>query len=195
MDYTVTRGSVNQHTSEIRRSHLRLRDFSPTCTVWVVLSVLFCACSRLCTLTAACLTLRTAPSHETIRKTILHHLPQRDALLRRPHQALTADAPHALRQQRESRSGCRERAAVRANAGRSTQQRSRQSPWCCATFGSGRATSCCPRLDGNHRLNLQCLPLRQMLLWLQHEPADAIGRRDRVPSERPMPSDLEFEIP
>ena len=54
MDYTITRGSVSQHASELLRTHLRLRDFSPTCSVRVVLSVLFCACSRLCTITAAC---------------------------------------------------------------------------------------------------------------------------------------------
>jgi hypothetical protein len=101
MDYTITRGSVSQHASELLRTHLRLRDFSPTCTVRVVLSVLFCACSRLCTLTAACFALVGAPSRETIRKAILRHLPERDELLRRLNRALTADVPRALRRREQ----------------------------------------------------------------------------------------------
>jgi hypothetical protein len=97
MDYTITRGSVSQHASELLRTHLRLRDFSPTCTARVVLSVLFCACSRLCTPTAACFGLLSAPSRETIRKAILRLLSTRDELLRRLNRALTADVPRALR--------------------------------------------------------------------------------------------------
>ena len=93
MDYTITRGSVSQHASELLRTHLRLGHFSPTCSVRVVLSVLFCACSRLCTITAACFGLNGAPSRETIRKAILRHLPTRDELLRRLNRALTADVP------------------------------------------------------------------------------------------------------
>src|SRR5438445_721617 len=76
MDYTVTRGSVSQHASELLRIHLRLRDFSPTCTVGTVLAVLFCACSRLCSLTAACFSLRLAPSREAVLKRLLKRLSQ-----------------------------------------------------------------------------------------------------------------------
>jgi Transposase DDE domain len=101
MDYTITRGSVSQHASELLRTHLRLRDFSPACTVRVMLSVLFCACSRLCTITAACFALVRAPSRETIRKAILRHLPARDELLRRVNRALTADVPRALRRREQ----------------------------------------------------------------------------------------------
>src|SRR5256714_4924391 len=97
MHYTITRGSVSQHASELLRTHLRLRDFSPTCTARVVLSVWFCACSRLCTLSAACFGLLSAPSRETIRKATLRLLPTRDELLRRLNRALTADVPRALR--------------------------------------------------------------------------------------------------
>jgi putative transposase len=97
MDYTITRGSLSQHASELLRTHLRMRDFSRACTVRVVLSVLFSACSRLCTLTAACFALRLAPSRETIRKAVLRLLCRRDELLRRLNRALTADVPRALR--------------------------------------------------------------------------------------------------
>jgi hypothetical protein len=90
MDYTVTRGSVSQHASEVLRTHLRLRDFSPRCTVSVVLSVLFCACSRMCSISAACFGLLLAPSRETVRKAILRDLTSRDELLRRLNRALSS---------------------------------------------------------------------------------------------------------
>jgi hypothetical protein len=40
---------------------------------------------------------------------------------------------------------------------------------------------------GSRRLNLERLPLKAMLLWLQHQAEDELGRTDHVPSERPMP--------
>src|SRR4051794_37507813 len=97
MDYTVTRGSVSQHASEVLRAHLRLRDLSPTCTARVVLSVLFCACSRMCSITAACFGLALAPSRETARKALLRDLSTRDELLRRLNRALSCEVPPQLR--------------------------------------------------------------------------------------------------
>jgi putative transposase len=97
MDYTITRGSVRQHASELLRTHLRLGDFSRTCTVRVVLSVLFCACSRICSLTAACFSLVGAPCRETVRKAVLSALATRDELLRRLNSALSCEVPRALR--------------------------------------------------------------------------------------------------
>ena len=40
---------------------------------------------------------------------------------------------------------------------------------------------------GNRRYNLERLPLETLLLWLQHQAEDELGRRDEVLSERPMP--------
>jgi hypothetical protein len=40
---------------------------------------------------------------------------------------------------------------------------------------------------GNRRYNLERLTLRTMLQWLQHQAEEELGRRDEVPSERPMP--------
>src|SRR5215218_8733908 len=40
---------------------------------------------------------------------------------------------------------------------------------------------------GNCRYNLERLTLRTMLQWLQHQAEEELGRRDEVPSERPMP--------
>jgi Transposase DDE domain len=101
MDYTVTRGSVSQHASEILGTHLRLRDFSRTCTVRVVLSVLFCACSRMCSITAACFALALAPSRETVRKAVLRDLSTRDELLRRLNRALSCEVPRQLRRREQ----------------------------------------------------------------------------------------------
>lgn len=97
MHYTITRASVHQHTFQLLRSCLRLNDFSPACTARVFLHVLFAACCRLCSLSAACLSLATAPSRETIRKALHRWLPARDELLRRLNRALTADVPRGLR--------------------------------------------------------------------------------------------------
>jgi hypothetical protein len=101
MGYTISRGSVSQHTRELLRTHLRLRDFSPACTVRVVLSVLLCACSRMCTLTAACFSLALAPSRETVRKAVLKGLPRRDELLRRLNRALSCELPRCLRRREQ----------------------------------------------------------------------------------------------
>jgi Transposase DDE domain len=97
MHYTVTRAAVQRHAAGLLRSCLRLKDFSPGCTVGVFLHVLFTACSRLCSLSAACSFLATAPSRETIRQATLKALQSRDELLRRLNRALTAEVPRALR--------------------------------------------------------------------------------------------------
>src|SRR5947209_5497090 len=105
MDHTITRGSVSQHAQQLLRTHLKLSDFSPTCTAKVVLAVLFCACCRLCSITAACFSLSAAPSRETVRQAILRDLRSRDDLLRRLNRALSCDIPRALRR-REQQVAC-----------------------------------------------------------------------------------------
>jgi putative transposase len=97
MHYTVTRSAVQQHAAGLLRGCLRLKDFSPGCTVGVFLHVVFTACSRLCSLSAACFFLATAPSRETIRRASLKALAGRDELLRRLNRALTVEVPRALR--------------------------------------------------------------------------------------------------
>jgi hypothetical protein len=97
MHYTVTRSVVQQHAAQLLQSCLHLKDFSPTCTVSVLLHVLFTACSRLCSLSAACWSLATAPSRETIRQALLRGLTQRAALLRRLNRALSVEVPRSLR--------------------------------------------------------------------------------------------------
>jgi Transposase DDE domain len=97
MHYTITRAGVQQHAAQLLRACLCLRDFSPTCTASVFLHVLFTACSRLCSLSAACWSLATAPCRETIRRATLRALKSRDELLRRLNRALTAEVPRVLR--------------------------------------------------------------------------------------------------
>ena len=97
MEYTITRSTVHQHACELLRTCLRLGDFSPACTARILLHVLFAACARLCSLSAACLSLAAAPSRETVRKAWLAWMPARDELLRRLNRALVADVPRALR--------------------------------------------------------------------------------------------------
>jgi putative transposase len=44
---------------------------------------------------------------------------------------------------------------------------------------------------GNPRLNLERLPLKAMLLWLQQQAEAELGCLDHLPSERPMPQALD----
>lgn len=97
MHFTITRSAVHQHACELLRHGLALGDSSPGCTARVLRNVLFAACARLCSLSAACLSLASAPSRETARKAWLAWIPARDELLRRLNSALTADVPRALR--------------------------------------------------------------------------------------------------
>lgn len=97
MQYTITRAGVQRHAAELLRSCLALKDYSPACTAMTLLHVLFTACSRLGSLSAACWSLATAPSRETIRKATLEALEPKDDLLKRLNRALTFDLPRALR--------------------------------------------------------------------------------------------------
>jgi hypothetical protein len=96
MHYTIHRASVQRHAAELLRSCLGLKDYSPTCTAMTFLHVLFTACSRLGSLSAAAWSLATAPSRETIRKATLKALKSKADLLRRLNRALTVEIPRAL---------------------------------------------------------------------------------------------------
>ena len=97
MHFTITRSAVHRHACELLRHCLGLADYSPGCTARVLLHLLFAACARLCSLSAACLSLAAAPSREAVRKGWLAWMPARDELLRRLDRALTADVPRVLR--------------------------------------------------------------------------------------------------
>ena len=96
MHYTITRASVQRHAAAPSRTCLGLKDYSPTCTAMTLLHVLFTACSRLSSLSAACRSLVAAPSRQTIRKATLKGLKSKGDLLKRPNRALTVDVPRGL---------------------------------------------------------------------------------------------------
>jgi hypothetical protein len=96
MHYTITRAGVQRHAAELLRTCLGLKDYGPTCTARVLLHVVFTACSRLCSLSAACWSLATAPSRETIRQATLKALKAKDDLLRRLNRALAVEVPRGL---------------------------------------------------------------------------------------------------
>jgi hypothetical protein len=96
MHYTITRASVQRHAAELLRGCLNLKDYSAACTALTLLHVLFTACSRMCSLSAACWSLATAPSRETIRRATLKALKAKDDLLRRLNRALAVEVPRAL---------------------------------------------------------------------------------------------------
>jgi len=96
MHYTITGATVYQHGNELLQTCLRLKDYSPRCKAGTLLGVLFAACARLCSLSAACRSLACAPCRETVRKAWLSWLPRQDELLRRLNRALTVEVPRAL---------------------------------------------------------------------------------------------------
>src|ERR1044071_5146625 len=96
MHFTISRSRVQQHAAELLRTCLGLKDYSPTCTTMTLLHVLFTACSRLGSLSAACWSLATAPSRETIRKAALKALKSQADLLRKLNHALTVEVPRGL---------------------------------------------------------------------------------------------------
>lgn len=96
MHYTIHRASVQRHAAELLRRCLNLKDYSPACTARVLLHVLFTACSRLCSLSAACWSLATAPSRETIRRATLKAIKSKDDLLRGLNRALAVEVPRGL---------------------------------------------------------------------------------------------------
>jgi hypothetical protein len=94
--YTVTRHDVHRHASHRLLTHLGLPDRSRRCPPGVLVSVVLLAAARLTSLFAAARRLAAAPSPETVRKTLLASLPDREELERRLNRALAADLPRAL---------------------------------------------------------------------------------------------------
>jgi len=93
----LTSSAVQSFASAMLVDHLGLRDYKRCCPVSTLLAVLFTACSRLCSLFAACSHLRDAPSHETVRKALHANLPAIDTLERRLNCALAACISRPLR--------------------------------------------------------------------------------------------------
>jgi Transposase DDE domain len=97
MQFTLTSAAVQARTHELLRDGLHLKDYSPCCPTSTLLAVVLTACSRLCSLFAACNHLKHAPSHETVRKALHANLPDLDLLQRRINQALGFTISRPLR--------------------------------------------------------------------------------------------------
>jgi hypothetical protein len=76
MHHTIDRARVQLHAAELLRSCLNLKDYSAACTAMTLLHVLFTACSQMCSPSAACWSLATAP----IRKAALTDFSQMNAV-------------------------------------------------------------------------------------------------------------------
>jgi hypothetical protein len=96
MQYTLTPASVHRGAAEVLTEYLELTDYKRTCPARTLLTVVFAACARLTSLSAAALGLRKAPSPETARKALLANLPTIDVLERRLNDALRATTPTRL---------------------------------------------------------------------------------------------------
>src|SRR6202041_1298720 len=92
---------VHHHAAQLLQHQLRLHDYGVTCPTPTLLAVVFAACARLVSLSAAARGLRDAPSAETVRKALHDNLPASDELERRLNRALVTDLPRALRGHRQ----------------------------------------------------------------------------------------------
>ena len=66
MQFTLTHRDVHACTTGILRNALRLTDYKRSCPVPTLLSVVYVACARVISVSAAALTLLRGPSPETL---------------------------------------------------------------------------------------------------------------------------------
>lgn len=96
MQYTLTPGRVHKLAADLLVEQLELTDYKRTCPARTLLSVVFAACARLTSLSAAAAGLRNAPSEETVRKALRANTPKIPVLEDRINGALRATTPAHL---------------------------------------------------------------------------------------------------
>jgi putative transposase len=96
MEYTLTPARVHALAADLLAEQLELTDYKRTCPALTLLAVLFAACARLTSLSAAARDLRDAPSAETVRKALRANIPTIQALEERLNSALRATTPTRL---------------------------------------------------------------------------------------------------
>lgn len=96
MQYTLTPSHVHRCAAGVLTDHLALTDYKRTCPARTLLAVVFAACARLTSVSAAAAGLRRAPSPETVRKALSANLPDLGRLERRLNAALRASTPARL---------------------------------------------------------------------------------------------------
>ena len=99
--YTITPQQIQAHATHRLTKHLKLRDHGPKTTAAAVLALLFYAAARLCSLAAACASLLTAPTDQTVLNALRATLPDIQELQRRLNRALQGDLPKSLRRRRQ----------------------------------------------------------------------------------------------
>jgi Transposase DDE domain len=99
--YTLTPCHVRFHAQLVLQKHLRLADHGRKCTASTLWAVLLYAACRICSLAAACASLRDAPSDSAVHDALLATLPQTHELQRRLNRALQGDLPGCLRRRRQ----------------------------------------------------------------------------------------------
>jgi hypothetical protein len=99
--YTLTPAAVRAHTQTRLQQHLRLRDHGPKCTAGMLWTLLLYAAARLCSLAAACASLRHAPSDSAAHDALMATLPGPAELQRRLNRVLQGDLPRGLCRRRQ----------------------------------------------------------------------------------------------
>jgi hypothetical protein len=96
MQYTLRPSHVHRLAADLLTEHLELADYKRTCPARTLLTIVFAACARICSLFAAAADLARGPSPETVRKALHANLPQIVFLERRLNGALRASTPRRL---------------------------------------------------------------------------------------------------
>ena len=94
--FRVTAAEVHSH-AQAWTEPLKLKNHGPKCTKSVILSILFIAASRICSIYAACRDLAYAPSDQALRDALMATLPKIATLEKRLNAALCVELPKILK--------------------------------------------------------------------------------------------------
>jgi hypothetical protein len=93
MQYTLTRSHVHGLTSDLLIENLELRDYKRACPARTLVAIIFAACARLVSISAAAADFYGGPSVETVRKATRFNTPAIAILERRLNRALRVTGP------------------------------------------------------------------------------------------------------
>jgi hypothetical protein len=96
MQYILTRAQVHKLTGELLIENLELRDYKRACPASTLVAIMFAACARLVSMSAAAADFYGGPSVETVRKATRFNTPKIEILERRLNRALRATRPKKL---------------------------------------------------------------------------------------------------
>jgi hypothetical protein len=88
MQYTLTRAHVHKLTSDLLIENLELKDYKRKCPASTLVAIMFAACARLVSMSAAAADFYGGPSVETVRKATHFNTPPIEILERRLNRAL-----------------------------------------------------------------------------------------------------------